>query len=269
MTIQQIAQTIDKNNWGFSIHQTKPFYKKLVSNAHKKAPSNAIKYEGETVDFIKKVILDNECDEIQIWPSRMTGGKFRFNVGSTITITINNNNHNKTNKMDVNNTQFSALAGLNGLGLNMSEIFTAKDKAAEVIELKQKVERLETENSNLESTNKDLGFDLKLEKSKSEKKNEFVELLKSPQGITLLGTIASKFSPAPALGAPAGQPGQELDKKTEWIINFLEDKETPDLVKDYLIYIIKGYQDKNGSEIIRDVTDVLVKHNIVQSNTQI
>ena len=268
MTIQQIAQTIDKNNWGFSIHQTKPFYKKLISNAHKEAPSNAIKYEGETVDFIKKVILDNECDEIQIWPSRMTGGKFRFNVGSTINITINNN-HNKKDKMDVNNTQFSALAGLNGLGLNMSEIFTAKDKAAEVIELKQKVEKLEADNKNLESTNKDLGFDLKLEKSKSEKKNEFVELLKSPQGITLLSTLATKFSPAPALGTPAGQSTQELDKKTEWIINFLEDKETPDLVKDYIIYIIKGYQDKNGSEIIRDVTDVLVKHNIVQSNTHI
>ena len=96
-----------------------------------------------------------------------------------------------------------------------------------------------------------------------------MELLKSPQGITLLSTLATKFSPAPALGLPAGQTTQELDKKTEWIINFLEDKETPDLVKDYIIYIIKGYQDKNGSEIIRDVTDVLVRHNIVQSNTQI
>ena len=41
MNIQQIADVIDKNNWGFSVFQTKPTYKKLVSNAHKDAPSNA------------------------------------------------------------------------------------------------------------------------------------------------------------------------------------------------------------------------------------
>ena len=253
MTIQQIADTIDKNNWAFSVYKTKPEYKVLVIHTH--GVENTAQY---ITDLAKK----SKADEIQIEPAKKNGSRYKHGFAKTITINF------KKKEME-NNIQLNALAGLSGLGLNMSEIFTAKDKAAEVTELKQKVERLEAENKNLESTNKDLGFDLKLEKSKSEKKNEFVELLKSPQGITLLSTIASKFSAAPALGSPAGQSTQELDKKTEWIINFLEDKETPDLVKDYIIYIIKGYQDKNGSEIIRDVTDVLIKHNIVQSNTQL
>lgn len=267
MTIQQIANTIDQKDWAFSLFQTKPTYKKLVKNAHKEAEKTGEKYEGETVDFIKKLIIENKCDEIQILPLRKTGSSYRLDAAPSINIKINNNSNNNeiSNKME-NNQQFTALAGLTGMGLNMSDIFTAKDKAQELIELKAKVEKLETENRTLENSNRDIGFDLKLAKDKSEKKNDFVELLKSPQGITLVSALASKFAPTPALGNPGVQE-KVLDPKIQHLVNFLELESTPDVTKLFFNYIVEAHQVENAPEIIKELAQVLIKYNIIPQPT--
>jgi hypothetical protein len=248
MTIQQIADTIDKNNWAFTVSQTEPKFKKLA---------NQIYQVEDTAAFINNLIKKHNPDEIQIQPSRKNGSAFPYDVAKVITINI------KKKEMNLDNTQLSSLAGLNGLGLSMSEIFTAKDKALELSELKQKVERLEAENKALENTNRDLGFDLKTERSKNETKNEWVELLKSPQGITLASAIASKLSPVPALGNPAGQDVKH-DPKIQYLVNFLELKNTPEVTKDFLNYIVKAHQVENAAEIIKELADTLIKYNIIR-----
>jgi len=250
MTIEQIANTIDKNNWAFSILQTKPKFKNLITHAFN---------QDDTAKCIKELISKNKSEEIQITPAMKTGEKFEEGFEKTITINF------KKNEME-NNKQFEALAGLSGMGLNMSEIFTAKDKAQEVIDLKAKVERLEVENKTLESTNKDLGFDLKLEKSKSEKKNDFVELLKSPQGITLVSALASKFSPVPALGNAAPQIEQEQNEKVKWLLNYFNEAETPEMIKDFMIYIAKAQQNENAQIIMKEIAEILTVYNIIPSD---
>ena len=145
MTIQQIANTINKNNWAFSVHQIKPVYKILISNAYN---------VSDTAKYITDLVGESNSEEIQITPAEKTDKGFEYGVAKTITINF------KKNDME-QNEQFTALAGLSGMGLNMSDIFTAKDKAQELIELKAKVEKLETENRTLENSNRDIGFDLK------------------------------------------------------------------------------------------------------------
>ena len=269
MTLEQIANIIDQKNWGFTIYQTKPVYKKMLANAHKEVTGRGFKYECETIDLIKDLIEEHQPDEIQIMPSIYSGSVFRLGAAPAINIKINNSktsNHEKNNnEMEVSNTQFTALAGLQGMGLNMSDIFTAKDKTQEVIDLKAKVEKLEAENRTLENANRDLGFDLKLATDKNEKKNEFVELLKSPQGISLISAVASKFSPAPALGNPALQiqQGSKTDEKLQWLVNYFNDAETPEMIKDLMIYIAKAQQDENAAMIIKEITELLTTYNII------
>lgn len=248
MTIQQIADTIDKNNWAFSVYKTEPEFKRIAKQIYK---------VGDTAAFIKNLIKEHETDEIQIQPHRKNGSSYPNDVAKVITINL------KNKEMNIDNTQLNALAGLSGLGVNMSDIFTAKDKVTELIELKQKVERLETDNKTLESTNKDLGFDLKTERAKNQTKNEWVELLKSPQGITLASTIASKFAAVPALGNPAAQESK-LDAKIQFLVNFLELESTPDVTKDFLNYVVKAHQVENAAEIIKELAQTLIKYNIIQ-----
>ncbi len=254
MTIQQIADTIDKNKWGFSVAKTKPEFKKLVTKAYQ---------VEDTAAFIIDLIKKHKAEEIQVLPCRKNGNAFTYDVAKVITINLKKK-ESKTKEMNLDNTQFTALAGLSGLGVNMSDIFTAKDKATELIELKQKVERLEADNKALESTNKDLGFDLKIERTKNQTKNEWVELLKSPQGITLASTIASKFAAVPALGNPAAQESKP-DAKIQFLINFLELESTPDVTKDFLNYVVKAHQVENAAEIIKELAQTLIKYNIIQN----
>lgn len=248
MTIQQIADTIDKKNWAFSVYKTEPEFKRIAKQVYK---------VGDTAAFIKNLIKEHETDEIQIQPHRKNGSSYPNDVAKAITINL------KKKEMNIDNTQLNALAGLNGLGLNMSDIFTAKDKATELQELKQKVEKLEADNKALEHTNKDLGFDLKIERNKNQTKNEWVELLKSPQGITLASAIASKLSPVPALGNAAVQESKQ-DPKIQYLVNFLELKNTPEVTKDFLNYIVKAHQVENAADIIKELAQTLIKYQIIE-----
>ncbi len=248
MTIQQIADTIDKKNWAFSVYKTEPEFKRIAKQVYK---------VGDTAAFIKNLIKEHETDEIQIQPHRKNGSSYPNDVAKAITINF------KKKEMNIDNTQLNALAGLNGLGLNMSDIFTAKDKATELQELKQKVEKLEAENKALEHTNKDLGFDLKIERNKNQTKNEWVELLKSPQGITLASAIASKLSPVSALGNAAVQESKQ-DPKIQYLVNFLELKNTPEVTKDFLNYIVKAHQVENAADIIKELAQTLIKYQIIE-----
>jgi len=248
MTIQQIAQTIDKNNWAFTIVETEPKTKALVRAAHK---------VGDTANYILDLVKKNKSEEIQILPIKKNGTTNNYGAGKAITINF------KKKEMNIDNTQINALSGLSGLGLNMAEIFTAKDKAAEVIELKQKINALESENKTLEKANTKLENKIEINEMKKAQKNELLEVIKSPQVMTLATALLSR-STAPALGAPANQSNKELDEKIQWLINFLDLEGTPDLTKDFMIYIAKAHQDENSTTIVKELANILMKYNIIQ-----
>jgi len=119
MTIQQIANTIEKNKWDFTLLKTKPKFEVLAKN---------YKSNNNPFEILNKLIKDSTAEEIQIIPVRRNGSSFNTHIAKTITINF------KKKEMNIDNTQLNALAGLSGLGLNMADIFTAKDKASEVIE---------------------------------------------------------------------------------------------------------------------------------------
>lgn len=248
MTIQQIADTIDKNNWAFSVYKTKPEYKVLVIHAHGLE---------NTAQYITDLANNSKADEIQIAPAKKNGSRYKHGFAKTITINF------KKKEMNLDNTQLSALSGLSGLGLNMAEIFTAKDKASEVIELKQKINSLEIENKTLEKENTKLENKIEINEMKKAQKNELLEVIKSPQVMTLATALLSR-SAAPALGVPAHQSGKDLDEKIQWLINFLELEETPEMTKDFMIYIAKAHQDQNASTIVKELANTLMKYNIIQ-----
>ncbi len=254
MTIQQIVETIIEKDWAFTVHQVKPIKKLLVKNVHRiKDPATYI------MDLVKK----NESEEIQILPVRMNGNAKHYGEDKTITINFNKNNQDNQNNM-VNNEQLNTLSGLSGLGLNMAEIFTAKDKAEEVIDLKQKIQILESENKSLEKENTKLENKIEINEMKNGQRNELLEVIKSPQVMTLASALLSRGT-TPALGAPASQSNKELDEKIQWLINFLEQEQTPEMTKDFMIYIAKAHQDENASNIVRELAAILMKHNIIQS----
>ncbi len=250
MTIQQIANTIDKNNWAFSVLQTKPKYKSLVIHAFNR---------DDTAQYLTDLISANKSEEIQIAPAKKNGEKFEQNIAKTITINF------KTNTMD-NNLQLNALAGLSGLGLNMTEIFTAKEKIAEVLDLKEKIKILESENKTLEKDNTKLENRIEIDKLKQGQKNDLLEVIKSPQVMTLATALLSRGA-APALGSPALQPTESIDEKTQWITNFLTElSEAEELTKDFLIYVIKAHQDENRVTIIKEIAEILTTYNIIKSD---
>ena len=248
MTIQQIANTIEKNKWDFTLLKTKPKFEVLAKN-----------YKSDTnpIEVINKLIKDSTAEEIQIIPVRRNGSSFNTHIAKTITINF------KKKEMNIDNPQFDTLSGLSGLGLNMAEIFTAKDKAAEVIELKQKINALESENKTLEKANTKLENKIEINEMKKAQKNELLEVIKSPQVMTLATALLSR-STAPALGAPANQSNKELDEKIQWLINFLDLEGTPDLTKDFMIYIAKAHQDENSTTIVKELANILMKYNIIQ-----
>jgi len=252
MTIQQIADTIDKNNWAFSVYKTKPEYKVLVIHAH--GLENTAQY---ITDLVKK----SKADEIQIAPAKKNGSRHKHGFAKTITINF------KKKEME-NNIQLSTLSGLSGLGLNMAEIFTAKEKTEEVIDLKQKIQILESENKALEKENTKLENRLEIDKLKQGQKNDLLEVIKSPQVMTLATALLSRGS-APALGSPSPQSTQDSDEKIQWLVNFLELEGTPELTKDFMIYIVKAHQDENAAEIIKEMVFTLKKHNIIQHKTEV
>jgi len=250
MTIQQIANTIDKNNWAFSVYKTKPEYKILVIHAHK---------VGDTAKYLTDLVEENKADEVQIATEKKNGTRFKHGFAKTITINF------KKNTME-NNIQLNALAGLSGLGLNMAEIFTAKEKTAEVIDLKQKIQILESENKALEKENTKLENRIEIDKLKTNQKNDLLEVIKSPQVMTLATALLSRGA-TPALGTPAQQSVQDLDEKIQWINNFLSElPEEEELTKDFIIYVIKAYQDDNKAMIIKEIAQVLTKYGIIQPN---
>ncbi len=248
MTIEQIAKTIEKNNWAFSVWQTKPKYKNLVKHVHN---------VGDTAQYIKGLVDKNNSEEIQIAPAKKNGSSFKHGFAKTITINF------KKETME-NSAQLNALAGLSGLGLNMAEIFTAQEKATEVIELKQKIQILESENKTLEKENTKLENKIEIDSYKTSQKNDLLEVIKSPQVMTLATALLSRGA-APALGTPAQQPVQDLDEKIQWITNFLiELPKEEELTKDFMIYIIKAYQDDNKAKIIEEIAGVLTKYGIIK-----
>jgi len=254
MTIQQIANTIDKNNWAFSVFKTKPEYKVLVKHAHK---------VGDTAKYLMDLVEENKADEIQIAPAKKNDNGFEYGFAKTITINFNKNNMENNAE---NNAQLNALAGLSGLGLNMAEIFTAKEKIAEVIELKQKIQILESENKTLEKENFKLENKIEIDQLKTSQKNDLLEVIKSPQVMTLATALLSRGA-APALGTPAPQPTEDLDEKIQWITNFLTElPEEEELTKDFIIYVIKAYQDENKAIIIKEIAGILTKYGIIQPN---
>ncbi len=250
MTIEQIAQTIDKNNWAFTVNKTKPEYKVLVIHAHGLE---------NTAQYITDLVNKSKADEIQIAPAKKNGSRYKHGFAKTITINF------KKKEMD-NNIQLNALAGLSGLGLNMAEIFTAKEKTAEVIDLKQKIQILESENRALEKENTKLENRIEIDKLKQGQKNDLLEVIKSPQVMTLATALLSRGA-APALGSPALQPTESIDEKTQWITNFLTElSEAEELTKDFLIYVIKAHQDENRVTIIKEIAEILTTYNIIKSD---
>ena len=253
MNIQQIADIIDKNNWLFTVVQFKPKHKHLVKSR---------KPHLGTAEYIEKLIKENKSEEIQIMPVSSNGTSKTYGAAKTITINF------KKEEMNIDNTQFTALAGLSGLGLNMAEIFTAKEKAEEVIELKQKINLLESENKTLEKENTKLENKIEINEMKKAQKNELLEVIKSPQVMTLATALLSR-STVPALGAPGQQANKDLDEKIQWLINFLELEGTPDMTKDFMIYIAKAHQNENAATIIKELANILMKHNIIQSKKSV
>ena len=247
MTIQQIAQTIDKNNWSFTVYKTKPEFERIAKHAYR---------VGNTAAYISNLIKEHKADEIQIQPSRKNGNSYPYDVAKVITI-------NLEQQENMNTDQINMLAGLGNLGVSPSEIFTAKDKAAEVIELKQKINALESENKTLEKENTKLENKIEINEMKKAQKNELLEVIKSPQVMTLATALLSRGT-APALGAPAHQSNKELDEKIQWLINFLELEDTPEMTKDFMIYIARAHQVDNAATIVKELASILMKYNIIQ-----
>lgn len=256
MNIQQIANTIDERNWLFTVIQTEPTHKHLVKSR---------KSNQGTAEYIEKLIKENKSEEVQIIPVAVNGTSKTPGAGKVITLKINNNKSkqmvNNTNGLDLN-----ALAGLNGLGLSMADIFTAKDKGAENKALNTKVEELKEKIDTLKSENTKLENKIYLNEIKATQKNEWLDIVKSPQVMSLATALISKgVAPTPALGTPTPQQTQELDEKIKWLVNFLEQEGTPEMAKDMMIYIAKAHQDENAAMILKDIVATLQKHNLIQT----
>lgn len=248
MTVQQIANTIDKNNWSFTVYKTKPGFKRIAKHVFQ---------VGDTSAYILDLIEKHKAEEIQIQPSRKNGTSNPYDVGKVITI-------NLENPGNMNTDQFNMLTGLGNLGISPSEVFTAKDKAAEVIELKQKINSLESENKSLEKENTKLENKIVISEMKKAQKNELIDIFKSPQVMTLATAILSRGA-APALGSPSPETNNDHDEKLQWLINFLQLENTPEMAKDFMIYVAKAHQNENAATIIKELANTLMKYNIIQS----
>ncbi|AUS04387.1 hypothetical protein [Pseudotamlana carrageenivorans] len=255
--IQQIANKIDSENWAFTLYQTKPEQKRL---AH-----HACDLEN-TAEFISNLVKENNSEEIQIVPEKKNGSSYKQGFAKTITINfkkteMNNRNNNQDNS-------FAALAGLQSMGLNIAEVFSAKDKATELTEAKSKISFLEDRVKTLEFDNMKLENKLEMQELKKNSESKFLELAKSPQLLGVLSSILSKNSaPAPAaLGTPVEQ--KELDPKIKYVVNYLELETTPEAFKDFLIYMIKAHQHENAPEITQDIIEILVNNNIIKTEQQ-
>jgi len=120
---------------------------------------------------------------------------------------------------------------------------------------------LEKENTKLENK-------IEINEMKKAQKNELLEVIKSPQVMTLATALLSRNT-IPALGAPGQQANKELDEKIQWLINFLELEGTPDMTKDFMIYIAKAHQNENAATIIKELANILMKYNIIQSKKSV
>ncbi|OBQ52874.1 hypothetical protein JJL45_09170 [Tamlana sp. s12] len=255
MTIQQIAEKIDSNGWAFTIYQTKPNQKRLAHHAYDLEDS---------AGFITNLVKTNGSEEIQIVPEKRNGSAFKQGFAKTITINFKMPEMNNNNQ----DTNFSALAGLQHMGLNMAEIFTAKDKATELAEVKTKNTILEGQLKTLEFDNMKLENKLEMQELKKNNDSKFMELAKSPQVLAVLTSVFSKGQTPAALGSPEAIEQNSLDPKIKYLINFLELETTPEAFKDFMIYMVKANQHENAPEISKEIIEVLVNHNIIKTQQQ-
>ena len=159
----------------------------------------------------------------------------------------------------------TALTGLAQMGLNMADIFTAKEKAADLTEFKAKNAMLEERLKSLEFENMKLENKLEMQALKKNNESKLMDLAKSPQLLSVLASVFSK-TPAPAaLGTPAENPQIKIDAKTKYIINYLDLESTPDALKDLFIYITKAHQHENAAKITEEIISILAKHNIIKT----
>ena len=251
MTIQQIAKQIDTNNWAFTLYQTKPNQKRLAHHTFG---------HDNTADFITNLVKENGCEEIQIVPEKRNGSAFKQGFAKTITINFKEKTMPTTTPENI-----TALTGLAQMGLNMADIFTAKEKAADLTEFKAKNAMLEERLKSLEFENMKLENKLEMQALKKNNESKLMDLAKSPQLLSVLASVFSK-TPAPAaLGTPAENPQIKIDAKTKYIINYLDLESTPDALKDLFIYITKAHQHENAAKITEEIISILAKHNIIKT----